>query len=195
MADEKPLKIGSGITAFTRPVSNGESKQDRAANFVAFNKFVERPFDRYLPWVRGAEKKLLEYRQKVGEAHIFREHDEPGWYCEEIVYHNSQARRCAEGGNLQWAMFHAARLGSLTVEAELKFKWEKEALAGQKSIAGGASTRRGDQDRRVAEVDTLAAQIGRGGKRAAFAIVAEREGVTPKAIETDYYKARKKSLS
>ena len=69
--------------------------------------------------------------------------------------------------------------------------WNRYAKAGKKSIEGAESTRKGQQSERVRQVDALVADGTK--KTAAFAIVAERNGVTAKAIETDYYKAKRKA--
>jgi hypothetical protein len=139
---------------------------------------------------------------------------EPGWRLANIIWPIAQAaghshdsavgfasrmlddavwiRRCDKKSDHERVAVFTFFLGVKRTEFRMKCAAEPDWLRGKKVRESAALTRKGDQAHRVAEVDRLAREIGRGGKTAAFRLVAEREGVTQKAIEADYYKAKKK---
>ena len=92
----------------------------------------------------------------------------------------------------EWAALQSYHLGILRTEMRIKQEHEPKWRTGDKVISAAEKTRKGQQADRVTEVERLLADGLTTKKTAAFAIVAEREGVTAKAIETDYYKAKKK---
>lgn len=100
-------------------------------------------------------------------------------------------RRAREKGDHDRAAHMAFYLGVKRAELRIKSEHERVWQTGKKIHGGGDAARRGEQAGRVAAVDALCTGPERIKKTAAFAVVAEREGVTAKAIETDYYKARK----
>ena len=101
-------------------------------------------------------------------------------------------RRAREKGDHDRAGLLAYYLGVKRAELRIKKEHERIWKTGKKIHEGGDASRRGEQAVRVAAVDALCAGSDRITKTAAFAVVAERERVTAKVIETDYYKARKR---
>lgn len=118
--------------------------------------------------------------------------DDPIGFAARMLGDIVWARRAFQEGKHDRAALHIFYLGAKWSSRRIKAGWEAAAEAGKKALEGAASTRKGDQAERVAAVDRLLAEGITTKKTAAFAIVAEREGVTAKAIETDYYKAKKK---
>lgn len=120
--------------------------------------------------------------------------DSPVGFAARMLSDIVMARRAFENDKPKMAALFVFYLGAKWSSRRIKEGWEAAAEAGKKVLDAAASTRKGSMSatERMEEVDRLVANNGIK-KGAAFASVAEREGVTAKAIETDYYKAKKKA--
>ncbi len=99
-------------------------------------------------------------------------------------------RRAREKGNHDRVAQRAFYLGVKRAELRIKTEHERVWNTGKKIHDSAPASRKRPQAERVAAVEALCA---RGTKiTKAFAAVAADEGVTPKTIETDYYKAKRK---
>jgi hypothetical protein len=150
-------RVGAGITRYEDQRVRYDFRDPAEARqaFQRLKALTSAPFDKaFGPWVRAAERELAEYRAAVGPDHEFRAHDEAGWYCEEMLSRDRYARECAEAGDWQWALFHAAHLGQLLGEARVKFLWEERALLGDRTLEersrGGGWNRKATADQKIA---------------------------------------------
>lgn len=138
-------------------------------------------------WV---EDQLHRYLRRDGERAKYVIYSEAN-----ILHRMLQARVMLENAIINndviTTALQAGELGQLIAESKFKFQWELDALRGRKIIDGSSSTRKGAQADRVAAVDGLCANGMK--KTAAFATVADQQGVKAKTIETDYYNAKKRS--
>lgn len=140
-----------------------------------------------------------ELREKLGPEQLHIELSEANerkslaWWLREMARAGNLAKDAIERNDAGAAAYWAFEFGETVAEYNIALArgWNRYAVAGKKVVEGAQSTRKGARLARVAEIERL---ISVGTKvTAAFAIVAEAEGVTPKAIETDYYKARRKA--
>lgn len=192
-------ETGAGITIYEDEIIRYDWR-DPAEARQAMNQlktFCGAPFDTaFGPYVRAAERELIEYRAKVGPDHEFRPHDEAGWYCKELLSRERDARRFAEAGDLQRALFYAAHLGVLLGEARVKFLWEDRALFGQRTIderaAGALAVRKWSAENRRAAV-SAALSSGKLTISGACKVAAKKHPGKGswKAFERDWYAEKK----
>ncbi|WP_269514137.1 hypothetical protein [Brevundimonas subvibrioides] len=98
----------------------------------------------------------------------------------------------ARGDHARAALF-AYYLGVLRAESRIKLEHERVWITGKTIHKAGKDSRKGrSQAERVTAVNALCNGPAPIKKTAAFAIIAEQEGVTAKAIEADYYSPRKR---
>jgi len=185
--DDEWKQIGSGFLPNCQLIQTERDGRERSEQKFSRSDWYKDHF----PDEAWLVSELEKFPDSSGPA--FAPHEGYGWYIERMLANLRQMVGCIEMNEAVLAVVHAGELATLSLECHMKFEWEGDALRGRKVADSAALTRRGSQSNRVREVDRLAAEIGRGGKRAAFALVAEREGVTAKAIEADYYKAKKKA--
>jgi hypothetical protein len=193
--------VGSGIGERKRSFRHFDvdNLEQSGALKNAFSRMVAvaaDPWARLTPVFEGAELQLKEMEEsgRTTEEDV-RERHGMGWYLRQLLMHAKLVRHHIDAGNASWAAIEALAVGDLISEMGIKHDWEADALSGRKSRHGAESTRKGSQENRVSAVDELCSPSNpnRIKKTAAFAVVAERERVTAKTIETDYYKAKRKA--
>lgn len=151
------------------------------------------------PWspkaeqIEWAEAQLKKEKSGKPKGHKFRPREDAGWYFEEICIFGKIADLNIAKGDAKWVAHAAYHIGALVAELNLKVAREELFLAGLKqrenTAAGVEAWRKGDQADRVAEVDTRPLSVP---KMHVFRRIAKREGVTWRAIRTDYYAGKKK---
>ena len=157
----------------------------------AESEFFDDPWVSHRREVEAARVALaLEIAAKP-EGYHFKEREDVGWYLERLISLGHLVQHHIDEGSPAWAAHEAALFGETYCELQMKLVREREWTTGKKIHDGGAASRCGAQADRVAAVDALCAGADRVSKREAFKWVAKREGVTAKAIEIDYYKAKK----
>jgi hypothetical protein len=126
------------------------------------------------------------------EVRNFKPREDVGWYLRQLKMFADMADRHVRDGNASWAAHAAVHFGGLYSELQLKLAREELFLIGKRqkehSEEGIAAWRKGSQEDRVREVDERPIGVP---KAQVFRRIAKREGVTPGAVETDYYKAKK----
>lgn len=175
----------------TRVVAETPDEIKGALRQWAESEFFDDPWVGQRRQVEAARAALaLEIAAKP-EGYHFKEREDAGWYLERLIMLGRLVQHHIDKGSPAWAAHEAALFGETYCELQMKLAREREWITGKKIHDGGAASRCGEQADRVASVEALCAGAERVSKREAFKRVAEREGVTPKAIETDYYNARK----
>lgn len=185
--------VGSPFTMrkTTRVVADTPDEIRSALRQWAESEFFDDPWVDHRRQVEAARAALaLEIAAKP-EGYHFKEREDVGWYLERLIRLGCLVQHHIDEGSPAWAAHEAALFGETYCELQMKLAREREWTTGKKIHDGGAASRCGDQADRVATVEALCAGADRVSKREAFKRVAEREGVTAKAIETDYYKAKK----
>jgi hypothetical protein len=191
------MKVGNGITERTKPDMVPATPENMLAFLRGINRKIHEPWGGYADIIAFARRRLAQikaeapsnYADLEGHNAHFVERVSEGWYVQSIDLEARVAERAIADGRPWEACACSMRIGELLTELRMKQLWEPDALRGRKIAQSAALTRKGEQAARVAEVDRLVAAGEL--KTAAFAIVAEAQRVTAKAIETDYYKAKK----
>lgn len=182
-------------TAFTRRKSTHEVATEREDIIGMLRQMSDWGADPWAPHrckAEAAYKALqLEISRKPDDYKFKRREDE-GWYFETLVALGRRVQDQIDQGDAAMAAHHAALFGETWSELELKLAREREWTTGRKIRDGGNSARRGAQDKRVADVDALCSGPDRISKRKAFEVVARQQWVTASAIQTDYYKGKKR---
>jgi len=185
-------------TAFTRRKTThevAETPEEIEAVFRQLDDCGDDPWANHRREVESARAALALEIAKKPKGYRFKERNELGWYLERLIIQGTLVQHHIDQGAASWAAHQAALFGETFCELQIKLARERIWMTGRKIHDGGDAARRGNQSERVAAVDALCSGPDRIGKTAAFALVAESERVTPKAIETDYYKARKRPKS
>lgn len=125
------------------------------------------------------------------EGYCFKEREDTGWYMGRLITLGALVQHHIDAGATSWAAHHAVLFGEMFCELQMKLKREREWITGKKIHDGGTASRCGNQADRLAAVEAHCAEPDPLSRREAFRRVAESEGVTAKAIEADYYKAKK----
>lgn len=157
----------------------------------ADSEFFDDPWAEQRRAVQVAREALAIEISEKPVGYQFREREDAGWYHRHLIKLGNLVQQHIDEGSPAWAAHAAALFGETYSELQMKLAREREWTTGTKIHAGGAASRCGEQADRVAAAEALCAGPDRISKREAFKRVAEREGVTAKAIETDYYKAKK----
>ena len=182
-------------SAFTRRKTTHDIAETPSEMKAVFQEMRGRGTD---PWadqrreVENARAALLIEEASKPEGYRFKVREDTGWYLQRLIKLGGQVQHYIDRGDASSAAHDAALFGETFNELQMKLCREREWITGRKIHDGGDAARRGEQASRFAAVEALCSGAERIKKTAAFAVVAEREGVTAKAIETDYYKARKR---
>lgn len=182
-------------TAFNRRKTTqnvAETPEEMKRVFRQIEDWAQDPWAPHRREVEAARAALaLEIAAKP-EGYRFKEREDTGWYLDRLVMLGHVVQHHIDKGEPSFAAHRAALFGETFCELQMKLAREREWNTGKKiHDAGAASRRRGTAADRVAAVEALTTGPDRMSKRKAFAEVAASEYVTPKAIETDYYKAKK----
>jgi hypothetical protein len=95
-------------------------------------------------------------RAKAAEPErLFMPWEDWGWFVERMLAYREMLEGSIDEGSTVNAALYAAELSRLTTEAQIKFKWERHALAGFKSYEGS--------------------RLGPGAKRASLDIAEKRK--------------------
>jgi hypothetical protein len=159
----------------------------------AESDFFDDPWAGHRNTVEGAREALAIEVTKQPVGYQFKEREDLGWYLQRLIVLGKLVQHHIDQGSPAWAAHEAVLFGETFCELQMKRTREAEWITGKTIHDAGASSRKGrSRAERVAAVDALCSGPDPIKKTAAFAIVAEREGVTAKAIEADYYNPRKR---
>lgn len=141
MSEQKTKTVGSGMTqyevAWSSPKSVNSEGIGGALRRAA--RFAQDPFqNRFGADVEAIAMRLANLRAATGPDHQFEPYAEEGWFCEHITVEFNRAKRAAGEGAISRGLDHAARMGMLLGEMQLKFDWEAAALSGAASLRGSA---------------------------------------------------------
>lgn len=184
-------------TAFTRRKTTQAVAQTPDEIEAVFRQLAECGDD---PWgshrreVEAARTALALEIAKKPKGYRFKEREDLGWYLERLIVLNRLVQHHIDEDSPSWAAHEAALFGETFCELQLKLAREPMFNSGKGLHDNGAASRIGrSRAARVAAIDTLTTGPDRISKREAFRQVAEDDGVTAKAVETDYYRAKKAS--
>lgn len=155
--------------------------------------FFDDPWAGHRRTAEAAREALAIEVSKQPVGYQFKEREDVGWYLQRLIVLGKLVQHHIDEGAPAWAAHEAVLFGETFCELQMKRTREAEWITGKTIHDAGASSRKGrSRAERVAAVDALCSGPDPIKKTAAFAIVAEREGVTAKAIDKDYYNPRKR---
>lgn len=175
----------------TRIVAETPDEIKCALRQWAESEFFDDPWAGHRLKVEAARAQLALEIAAAPEGYSFKERQDVGWYLKRLIILGDRVQHHIDVGSPEWAAHEAALYGETFCELQMKLAREREWTTGKKVHEGGAASRRGEQAVRVAKIEALCSGSELLSRRQAFKRVAEEEGVTAKAVETDYYKAKK----
>lgn len=135
--------VGKGISERRRSFRHFDvdNLEHTGALKVALQRMAEAskdPWARIAPVIEGAQLQLTEIEQGATSEDEFKEREGMGWYLRQLIMHAKLVRHHIEAGNASWAAIEALAVGELISEMGIKHKWERYALAGQRSSEGAS---------------------------------------------------------
>ena len=157
-------------------------------------EFFDDPWAGHRRVVEVARQALVLEIAKKPKGYRFKEREDTGWYLKRLIIQGTAVQHHIDQGAAAWAAHEAALFGETFAELQLKLARERIFNSGKGLHDNGAASRSGrSRADRVAAIDALTTGPGKISKREAFKEVARLDLVTAKAVETDYYKAKKAS--
>lgn len=210
MADRAEIRVvGSGVSAVKRVALNLE--EDPAHFFQRASPWTENrnmivtlfadTFQRSLQCPGRGKPECCQAAANIACFPNWREREDPEWYALEINKYLGLVDgrlKAITPVTAALAVDEAFELGCLLTEALIKFKWDRDAKRGQKTIESareGGQMRRAANRKRKSTLETVEAvdRLLREGasKKTAYGTVAEQQGLSDQTIAKEYRNAIK----